>query len=71
MIINKLTFVTLGYAIFAWLYYKLTKKWIKKANDKYWMVLRAYVGTMLALPTGLIVIYGLGALFSLILGGMR
>lgn len=66
---NEPIFVLLGYAIFAWFYYKLAKKWGKKANDKYMMVWRAYVGIMLTLPSGMMAIMILKWLYSIIFGG--
>lgn len=67
--INELIFVTLGYAIFAWLYYKIVKKMAKREKDKCIMVAKVYVGTMFALPLGMLAITILKWLYSIIFGG--
>jgi len=66
----KLFFVILTYNIYAILYYKLIRRWAKNDTDKYMTLWKAYVGTMLAFPTGLIVIYSLDAMFEQIFGGV-
>lgn len=68
--INELIFVTLGYAIFAWIYYKLAKKWALKEKDKYIIVAKAYVGTMLALPIAFFALAVLDCLYSALFGGV-
>ena len=66
---GELAFVTLGYICFAWVYYKLAKKWVKKVNDKYWMMLRAYICTAPVIPAGMLAIKILEWLYGIIFGG--
>lgn len=68
--INELIFVTLGYAIFAWIYYKLAKKWVLKEKDKYIMFWKAYVYTMCVLPIGFFTLAALDYLYSALFGGV-
>lgn len=68
--INELTFVLLGYAIFAWFYYKLVKKMAKREKDKYIMVAKACAGTMFAFPLGMLAIMILKWLYNIIFGGV-
>lgn len=63
------SFVTLGYVIFAWVYYKIVKKMAMREKDKYLMVWKAYVGTMFAFPLGMLTIMILKWLYSIIFGG--
>lgn len=68
--LNEFIFILLGYAVFAWIYYKLIEKWALKEKDKYIMRERLYVGIMFALPTGFFVLTVLECLYSALFGGV-
>jgi hypothetical protein len=68
--LNEAIFVTLGYPVFMWLYYKLAKKWDLKEKDKSTMVIKAYVSIMLVLPIATFVLVVLTCLYSALFGGV-